>query len=88
MVIHTCNPRLHLEQLIYIINHAEDRVLFFDATFAPLIEEIAAVLPEHRGMDLHERCGKHAGARADCQNVYCYEELIAAQERSSLAAIR
>ncbi len=31
MVIHTCNPRLHLDQLVYIINHAEDRVLFFDS---------------------------------------------------------
>ncbi len=41
MVIHTCNPRLHLEQLIYIVNHAEDRVLFFDRTFARLIERIA-----------------------------------------------
>src|ERR1700722_17850834 len=37
MVMHTCNPRLHLEQLIYIINHAEDRVLLFDSTFASLI---------------------------------------------------
>ena len=31
MVMHTCNPRLHPEQLIYIINHAEDRALLFDA---------------------------------------------------------
>ena len=31
MVIHTCNPRLHPDQLIYIINHAEDRACFFDA---------------------------------------------------------
>ncbi len=37
MVMHTCNPRLHPEQLIYIINHADDRALLFDATFAPLI---------------------------------------------------
>ncbi len=45
LVIHTCNPRLHLEQLIYIINHAEDRVFFFDCTFAPLIEKIAGSCP-------------------------------------------
>ncbi|HEY4971405.1 MAG TPA: AMP-binding protein, partial [Steroidobacteraceae bacterium] len=30
MVMHTCNPRLHPEQLIYIINHAADRALLFD----------------------------------------------------------
>ena len=41
LVVHTCNPRLHPEQLIFIINHAEDRVLFFDTTFAPIIEKIA-----------------------------------------------
>ncbi len=40
MVIHTCNPRLHLQQLAYIINHAEDRVLLFDASFAPLIAKL------------------------------------------------
>ncbi|PRC58331.1 long-chain fatty acid--CoA ligase, partial [Mycobacterium sp. ITM-2017-0098] len=33
-VMHTVNPRLFAEQIVYIINHAEDRVLFFDITFA------------------------------------------------------
>jgi acyl-CoA synthetase (AMP-forming)/AMP-acid ligase II len=42
MVIHTCNPRLSPQQLIYVINHAEDQVVLFDATFAPLIKSIAA----------------------------------------------
>src|SRR5271155_5390217 len=41
LIIHTCNPRLHVEQLIYIINHAEDKVMFFDSTFAALIAGIA-----------------------------------------------
>lgn len=45
MVMHTCNPRLHPQQLIYIINHAEDRVVLFDATFAPLIKGIASHCP-------------------------------------------
>lgn len=36
-VLHTINPRLFPEQLIYILNHAEDRVLFIDATFVPLV---------------------------------------------------
>lgn len=46
MVMHTCNPRLHPEQLIYIINHAEDRLVLFDATFAPLIKAIAPHCPK------------------------------------------
>ncbi len=41
-VCHTLNPRLFPEQLIYIINHAEDRIIFVDLTFAPLLE---AILP-------------------------------------------
>ena len=43
MVLHTINPRLFADQITYIVNHAEDRVLFFDATFLPLI----AGLHEH-----------------------------------------
>lgn len=39
-VIHTVNPRLFDEQLVYIINHAEDRVLFFDKAFGPLVERL------------------------------------------------
>jgi fatty-acyl-CoA synthase len=46
MVMHTCNPRLHPQQLIYIINHAEDRVVLFDATFAPLVKAIAPHCPQ------------------------------------------
>jgi fatty-acyl-CoA synthase len=39
-VIHTINPRLFAEQLIYIFNHAEDRVLFYDHAFTPLIDAL------------------------------------------------
>ena len=41
-VCHTLNPRLFPEQLIYIINHAEDKIIFVDLTFIPLLE---AILP-------------------------------------------
>ena len=47
MIIHTCNPRLHLEQLTYIINHADDRVMLFDATFAPLVQALAPHCPKN-----------------------------------------
>ena len=41
-VCHTLNPRLFPEQLVYIINHAGDRVIFVDLTFVPLLQ---AILP-------------------------------------------
>ena len=44
-ISHTVNPRLFVEQLVYIFNHAEDKMLFVDLTFVPLIEAIAAKLP-------------------------------------------
>ena len=40
-VCHTINPRLFPEQIVYIINHAEDRYVFLDPDFWPLIEGIA-----------------------------------------------
>jgi len=39
-VLHTINPRLHPEQIAWIVNHAEDRVLCFDATFLPIVQAI------------------------------------------------
>jgi len=39
-VLHTLNPRLFDDQLAYIINHAEDRVILYDRAFAPLIERL------------------------------------------------
>ena len=41
-VIHTINPRLFHDQLTYIVNHAGDRCVFFDLTFLPLVEKLAA----------------------------------------------
>ena len=39
-IIHTVNPRLFEEQLVYIFNHAEDRVLFYDRAFRPIVDKI------------------------------------------------
>jgi fatty-acyl-CoA synthase len=39
-VIHTINPRLFDDQLAYIANHAEDRILFYDSAFAPIVEKM------------------------------------------------
>jgi fatty-acyl-CoA synthase len=47
-VCHTINPRLFPEQIDYIINHAEDRVLLVDPAFVPLIETLAPALKSVR----------------------------------------
>ena len=43
-VLHTVNPRLHPDQLAWIVNHAEDEVFAFDMTFLPLVKAVAAKL--------------------------------------------
>jgi 3-(methylthio)propionyl---CoA ligase len=77
MVIHTCNPRLHSEQLIYIINHAEDRVMLFDSTFAPLIERIAPHCPNVEAWVALSDVAQMPAADG-IPNLRCYEELIGA----------
>ena len=76
MVMHTCNPRLHSQQLIYIINHAEDSVMLFDATFAPLIKGIAAHCPKVRAWVCLSEAA-HMPAIEGVANVMSYEDLIA-----------
>ena len=44
-IYHTVNPRLFPEQIVWIVNHAEDRVMMTDLTFVPLLEKIADKLP-------------------------------------------
>src|SRR5688572_7620717 len=47
-VIHTINPRLFPDQIAYIANHAEDKVVFYDTTFAPLLEKLKPQLKSVR----------------------------------------
>ena len=44
-VIHTLNPRLHPDQIVWIINHAEDQVLCFDMTFLPIVQAVHSRCP-------------------------------------------
>ena len=44
-ICHTVNPRLFPEQIAWIINHAQDRVVITDLTFVPLLEKLADKLP-------------------------------------------
>lgn len=48
-ICHTINPRLHPDQIAFIINDAEDTHMFFDTTFAPLIDAVSARCPSVRG---------------------------------------
>jgi fatty-acyl-CoA synthase len=45
-VIHTINPRLFDDQMIYVADHAGDRILFYDNSFAPIVERIRSRLPK------------------------------------------
>ena len=47
-VLHTINPRLHPEQVAWIINHAEDEVICFDLSFAPILKAIHTHCPKVR----------------------------------------
>ena len=76
MVMHTCNPRLQAQQLIYIINHAEDVALLFDSTFAPLVKGIAAHCPKVKAWICLSDAANMAVVEG-VSNVLCYEELIA-----------
>lgn len=76
-VLHTVNPRLFSEQIDYIVNHAEDKVLFFDTSFAPLVEKLAPGLKSVRAfIAMTDRAHMPA---IDVPNLLCYEELVGAQ---------
>ena len=47
-VYHTLNPRLFPEQLAWIMNHAEDKAIFVDLTFVPLLEKLAPMVKSLR----------------------------------------
>ena len=47
-VLHTVNPRLHPDQIAWIVNHAEDQILCFDLTFLPLVQAVHARCPTVR----------------------------------------
>jgi fatty-acyl-CoA synthase len=74
-VLHTINPRLHPEQIAYIINHAEGQYLFFDLTFLPAIEAMARHCKTIKGYVA--MCGReHMPRETDIPMLLCYEDLI------------
>ena len=74
-VLHTINPRLHPDQIAYIVTHAEDKYLFFDLTFLPAMELMAQHCKTVKGFVLmtdRERMPAQTGIA----NLLCYEDLI------------
>ncbi|MCE2915470.1 MAG: fatty-acid--CoA ligase [Rubrivivax sp.] len=81
-VLHTLNPRLHPDQLVWIAEHAEDQVLCFDMTFWPLIQAVASRLSTVKHFvamtsATHMPTGE---AAAKVPGLLCFEDLVAAQD--------
>ena len=75
-VLHTLNPRLHVDQLAYIIEHAEDRVVFFDLTFLPLIESVAPKVKSPKVfIAMTDRAHMPRGHGLSTM-LMCYEDLV------------
>ncbi|KUI27354.1 long-chain fatty acid--CoA ligase [Mycobacterium sp. IS-1496] len=81
-VLHTVNPRLFPEQIAYIVNHAEDRALFFDTTFAPLVERLA---PQLNTVESFVAMTDRASMpKIDVPNLLCWDDLVGVQSTQSV----
>ena len=75
-IIHTVNPRLFHDQLVHIVNHAADRLVFFDLSFVPLVEKLAASCPT---VTTWIAMTDRAHMPESKLPLLCYEELLAAE---------
>jgi fatty-acyl-CoA synthase len=76
-ILHTINPRLFPEQIEFIANHAEDQYLFFDLSFAALVEQLAPQMKSVKAfIALTDRSRMPA---IEVPNLLCYEDLIDGQ---------
>jgi fatty-acyl-CoA synthase len=73
-VLHTLNVRLFEDQLEYIINHAEDQIIFCDRSVLPVLERMAGKIPTVRQVVLMNEGGESTGV---LPNVVDYEEFLA-----------
>jgi 3-(methylthio)propionyl---CoA ligase len=75
-VCHTINPRLFADQIVFIVQHAEDKLLFADLTFLPLIEKLRDRLPiDLKIIAMTDR--DHMPEVTTLPDLACYEDLIA-----------
>lgn len=77
-VCHTLNPRLFAEQLVYIVNHAEDKIIFLDLTFVPILEGIADQLPKVKAYVI--MTDKAHMPATKLKNALCFEEIVEAED--------
>jgi len=73
-VCHTINPRLHDDQIVYIVNHADDAVLFADLTFVPLLERLRSSFERVRAIVI--LAAPELMPETSLPNVFCYESLL------------
>jgi fatty-acyl-CoA synthase len=73
-VCHTLNPRLFIEQLCYVINHAQDRIIFTDLSFLPTLDELRAKIPsvEH----IVVMTDRAHMAEVALPDALCFEDLV------------
>lgn len=74
-VLHTINPRLHPEQIRYIADHADDKYIFFELTFLPIVKHLAAHCKTVKAFILMTDRA-HMPEASEIPNLLCYEELI------------
>ena len=79
-VCHTINPRLFADQIVYVVNHAKDRVLFLDTTFIPVIEPLVDRLPKDLRYVL--MCDRAAMPECALPDALCYEDLLTGQSET------
>jgi fatty-acyl-CoA synthase len=77
-VCHTINPRLFPEQIVYIVNHAEDQLLFVDLNLLPAVEKLLPQMTSVRHVvAMTDRA--HLPKGCNIPNLLVYEELIAGE---------
>ena len=73
-ICHTVNPRMFPEQIAWIVNHAQDRIVITDVTFVPLLEQVAAKMPSvERFVVLTDKANM---PEIKLKNAIAYEEWI------------
>ena len=77
-IYHTLNPRLFVEQLDYIINHAENRFIITDVSFVEILENIEDKIPNVEGFIF--LCEKENLPETKLKNIYSFEELLEAED--------
>ena len=77
-IYHTLNPRLFPDQIAWIMNHAEDRLLFVDLTFMPIVEQIAGKVPSLEKIIVMTDAAHMP--QSDLPDLICYEDWLAEQD--------